>query len=88
MEVDRAGQCLIFRPLLTDEGRIQPRSLFERPEQAEKNYSYLVEALLSLGPDTPDREWKAVAELLGPIIQHDPVKYALANCEATEDIAQ
>ena len=88
VEVDRAGQRLIFKPLLSNKGQIQRRNLFERPDEGDNDYRHLIEALLSLNPDTPDRDWKTVAEQLGPIVQHHPAQHAHADSEVTELMAQ
>ena len=88
VEVDRAGQRLIFKPLLSNTGRIQRRNLFERPDEGNQDYSHLIEALLSLEEGAPDSAWKTVAERLGPIIQHHPAHHAHADGEVTERMAQ
>ena len=88
VEVDRIGQRLVFRPALSAEGKVQLRSLFERPDEGENDYSHFIESLLSLGPDAIDGDWKAVAERLGPIFHHHPAHHALLNGEVTEQMAQ
>lgn len=88
VEVHRAERHLIFRPRLTAEGTLQHRSLFGRPDQSERGYAPLIEALLSLGPDASDADWKAVATLLGPIIQHHPAHHARLDGVVTEHMEQ
>ena len=88
VEVHRAEQRLVFTPRLSSDGRPQPLNLFGRPGQSQRGYGPLIEALLSLKPETSDADWKAVATLLGPLIQHDPVHHARAGGAVTEYMAQ